>query len=380
MSKAPLEDVKAFWRGLLGAVEVRTPNRAMDIMLNGWLMYQTVACRIMARSAFYQASGAYGFRDQLQDHMALTVQPAGPDARAFEARRLPAIRRRRRPALVAAARRAGRAHQNIRRPRLAGLLRRGLCRGDGRRRLARRARAVSRGARAARGRGGRVLQAGRRPRRPRACSSIAPWRSIRRSRCRARMGCRLMGTGDWNDGMNRVGAGGKGESVWLAWFLIAAIDKFAPLARERDRARARALARPPGDVEGGDRARGVGRRLVPARLVRRRHAAGLAKTLKSARSTRSPNPGPCCREPRTRRGPRGPWRRCRSGSSRRIRNLVLLFTPPFDKAGHDPGYIKGYPPGLRENGGQYTHAATWVVLAEAKLRRGGGRGQNCSTA
>ena len=211
-------------------------------------------------------------------------------------------------------------------------------------------------------------------------SSIARGRSI--SVCTVgRTALPLMGTGDWNDGMNRVGEGGKGESVWLGWFLLATHRQVraAGRAASATRARARRVAQ--------------ARRALRAAIEReawdgdwyRRAYFDDGTPLGSARERRVPD-----RFHRAvlggdfrRRGPRGAARAmaCRQAQLvRRDDGLVLLFTPPFDKTPHDPGYIKGYPPGLRENGGQYTHAAMWAILALAKLGDGARRSELFSTA
>ena len=347
----------------LGAVQVKTPDRAMDLLLNRWLLYQTLACRIWARSAFYQASGAYGFRDQLQDvHGARASR--GPSWRASTSCAPPAGSSSRATCSTGGCPPAG---QGVR-TRIS----------DDRVWLAyvvahyvdvdrRRARSSTRrvpfleGPPLEPGRARRLLPADGADERRRRSSSTARAPSTAASPLGAH-GLPLMGTGDWNDGMNRVGEGGKGESVWLGWFLHAALDRLRAArrgARRRD-ARADAGARTPARCATALERDGWDGDWYRRAYLRRRHAARLGDQTTNAGSIRSRSPGRCSRAPPIRRAPRSAMAAVDAQLVRRDDRLALLFTPPFDKTPHDPGYIKGYPPGIRENGGQYTHAAIWV--------------------
>lgn len=369
-----LAEVRAHWDGLLGVVQIKTPDRAMDILVNGWLQYQTLACRVQARAGFYQASGAYGFRDQLQDGMALThMQPDRVRRHLLRAasRQFPqgdvqhwwlphsgqGVRTRISDDCIwlayAAAEYIAVTGDNqvleetvpfIDGPPLASdqqdtffiphLL-------DQRETLFEHC----------------ALGLDR------AISLQGP------------MGLPLIGTGDWNDGMNRVGEAGRGESVWLGWLLLDTLQRFIPLAETRDPSRTALW-----------KAHVVNLRAAIEHQAwdggwYRRATFDDGSWLGSAQS-------PACRIDSIAQS----WA-VLSGQTDANRatiamaaleqhlirpdpGIALLFTPPFDNAaddfGPDPGYIAGYPPGLRENGGQYTHAAMWVVLARAKMRDGDG--------
>jgi cyclic beta-1,2-glucan synthetase len=368
-----LQTVRDYWTDLLTSVQVTSPDRAMDIMLNGWLLYQTLACRIWARAAFYQASGAYGFRDQLQDGMALTFsRPEMTRAHLLRAasRQFPegdvqhwwlphsgqgvrthisddrvwlgygvatyiavsgdqAILDEELPFLMGPAVPPG-AHDDFFQPTLSETK-------------------VSLFEHCARGLDQAIDLTGEN-------------------------GMPLIGTGDWNDGMNRVGEGGSGTSVWLGWLLIATIDRMAPLADIRDPARAARWRRHAQSVADAIEAKGwdgawYRRGTFDDGTILGSSASDECR-IDSIAQTWAVLSGAAGAE------------RARIAMASMTEHLVrpdpglaLLFTPPFNRTTADPGYIKGYPPGLRENGGQYSHAAMWAVLAQARLGNGDAAGQ-----
>jgi cyclic beta-1,2-glucan synthetase len=367
-----LKAVRAEWSRTLETIQIETPDRALDIMMNRWLPYQVLSCRVFARAGFYQSSGAYGYRDQLQDVMALCL--ARPDLA-------------RQHILTAAARQF--TEGDVQHWWLAG---------------------SGRGIRTrisddvlwlpfvtahyVRTTGdatildedvafieGPVLTPEQHDAffEPTVSQRTATLMehcalAIDHSLRTGPHGLPLMGTGDWNDGMDRVGAGGQGESVWLGWFLSAAVRDFAPLAerhgygeraghwRKAMLALKNALEQSGWDGDWYRRAYFDDGTPLGSVLSAECRIDSIAQSWSVLSGAGDPA--------RSERAMAAVDRYL----VRRSDRMSLLFTPAFADPARDPGYIKGYPAGIRENGGQYTHGAVWAAAAFAML----GDGDRCA--
>jgi cyclic beta-1,2-glucan synthetase len=358
----------AWWDRLLDTVQVETPDKAVNFLLNRWLLYQDVSCRLWGRSAFYQSGGAYGFRDQLQDVMAL-VYAAPKLARAQIVR--------------TAARQfvEGDVQHWWHPPSGAGVRTRitddllflpfttaHYVRVTGDTSILDEVIPFL---------GGKVLD--EHEHESYSLPTISEEKASLLEHCRRAVakgttagphGLPLIGGGDWNDGLNRVGVEGKGESVWLAWFLIHTLHDFAELLRLRGQeAEATACERQAAALAAVTEAQAW-----DGEWYRRAYFDdGAALGSRQNEEAQIDSLGQSWAVISGMGDPERAETAMQAVQERLVRpndKLMLLFTPPFDKTTHDPGYIKGYPPGVRENGGQYTHGSLWVPLALARQGKG----------
>ena len=366
---ASLDKVRQRWHSLTEVLQVNTPDKAMDLLVNTWLPYQSVGCRLQARAAFYQASGAYGFRDQLQDTLAFLVHDSSLARRQI---------------LNAASRQFVQGDVQHWWLPGSGVGVRTLISDDvvwlaygvahyvsvtGDSTILDESLSFLDGPQLLPDEHDRMFL----PEVSQEKASLFEHCACALALAMDRTGVHglpLMLGGDWNDGMNRVGEQGRGESVWLGWFLADTLNRFIPIGELR------------GDSDRVLRWQKHRDALVAAleshaweedHYLRAWYDDGTPLGSTSGDECRIDSIAQSWSVMSTLADPDRAATAMDSVLDRLVdetADTIRLFVPPFENTEQQPGYIKGYPPGVRENGGQYTHAATWVVFALAQLGRG----------
>ncbi|WP_236617245.1 GH36-type glycosyl hydrolase domain-containing protein [Thermoanaerobacter kivui] len=367
-SQTELEKAKEFWKDLLERIQIKTPDKSMDLLVNGWLPYQTIACRLWARSAFYQSGGAYGFRDQLQDAMNMVyLEPEFTKNQIVNACQHQFVegdvQHWWHPIV----------NKGIRTKFSDDLLWLPYVTAD------------------------YIEKTGdwsildievnyledlplkeeeeERYSTPHLSETKGTvyehcLKAIDYSLKFGEHGLPLMGSGDWNDGMNKVGNKGKGESVWLGWFLYTILQKFSPICQTKK------------DEEHAKKYQEIANKLIKAieenawdgSWYRRAYfddgtPLGSVDNLECKIDSISQSWSVISKAAKDIRAKEA-MKAVVNYLVNEEEGIIKLLAPPFDNGDLNPGYIKGYVPGVRENGGQYTHAAAWVILAFAELGEG----------